>query len=131
MVAFIPYRIAHRSACCLVLFAFLLLERPAHSQGNQTVEMSPEKVRHLTGVVTDMNGDAVFGATVEDRDSTFGKILATRRTDENGRFSFPKAKRGTRHYLEVISPGFNLTRIPVTLDRDGEDQLRIRLAVGT
>jgi hypothetical protein len=131
MVLFNTRRVAHRSTCCLVLLAFLYLERPAHSQGNQIVEMSPEKVRHLAGVVTDTMGDAVFGATVEDRDSTFSKILATCKTDENGRFSFPKAKRGVRHYLQAVSPGFDLMRIPVSVGRIGKDRLVIRLVVGT
>ncbi|HVU48252.1 MAG TPA: carboxypeptidase-like regulatory domain-containing protein [Terracidiphilus sp.] len=121
----------YRFACLVALCGLLLFERPILSQGNMIVEMEPATVRHLAGIVTDPTGAAISQATVEDCDSTFGTIMAVGKTDRKGRFSLPQAKPGTHHYLQVISRGFNLTRIPVIIDRSGKNELRIRLTLGT
>jgi hypothetical protein len=121
----------HRFACGLVLCAALLFLRPVLPQGNMIVEMEQMRVRRLTGIVTDQTGAPVPGAIVQDCDSSFKNVLVVRKADEKGQFSFPRAMRGTHHYLQVVFPGLNLTRIPVIIDRDGEDQLRIPLSVGT
>ena len=112
----------------VTLFIFAL---PAHAQGNMTVEYKPVNVRHLAGVVAYADGQGIVGAIVEDSDPTFKQVLGSATTDRNGRFSFPHAKYGSVHYLNIRYPGLDLTRIPVTIRFFAKAELRLHLIPGT
>jgi hypothetical protein len=114
-----------------LVLALLLFELPALAQGNMTVEYKPVNVRHLAGVVTYADGQGIVGAIVEDCDPTFKQVLGSATTDRNGRFSFPHAKYGSIHYLNVRYPGLDLTRIPVTIRLFAKAELRLHLIPGT
>jgi len=111
----------------LALIAFAL---PARAQGNMTVEFKPVNVRHLAGVVTYANSqEGIVGAIVEDYDSKYKQVLASATTDRNGRFSFPRARYGSVHYLNVRYPGWDLTRIPVTIRFFAKNELYLNLYI--
>jgi hypothetical protein len=57
--------------------------------------------RHLAGIITDMTGKPVPGEVIEDCDSTFTKVYAATKSDEQGNFSFAHAKLGSTHYLRM------------------------------
>ncbi len=115
-----------------VLLGLMLLSfSTCWPQGNETVMLPPAHVRHLAGLVTDRAGAVIPSAVVEDCDATFAKVLASTRTDTNGRFQFLGATRGSTHYLRVRYPGFDLARVKVSVRTFSLGHLVIRLAVGT
>ena len=120
-------RIAIQLGLVVALLVFVL---PAPAQGNEAVVFRQVNVRHLTGQVTDINGESISGAVVEDCDPTFNRVLVSTTTDANGRFSFTQAKNGTVHYLNVRYPNFDLTRIPVKLRFFARSEVHIKLHVG-
>jgi hypothetical protein len=121
-------RQARGLGCVTLLVAFCFC---AGAQGNETIEYRPERARHLSGVVTDIAGQPIPGAVVEDCDSHFKQVLTSTRTDANGQFSFSNVKYGSKHYLNVRYPAFDLDHHTVTISMFAKSKLRIRLHVGT
>jgi hypothetical protein len=120
-------RIAMKIGLVLALMAFAL---PAQTQGNMTVVYKPVNVRHLNGVVTYSGSrEGIMGAIVEDCDPMYKHILASTTTDRSGRFSFPHVKYGSVHYLNVRYPGWDLTRIPVTIRLFAKPELHKYLVI--
>jgi hypothetical protein len=115
------------------LFVFsLLLLFPAKSIAvYEIVEIEkPFHARTLSGVVLGPDGSPVIGTTVEERDATFRRVLATVETDANGRFSFPRAKSGTSHHLELRARGFNPLRVTISLGRFAKKTVLLTLPIG-
>jgi Carboxypeptidase regulatory-like domain len=99
-------------------YELITIERPFHS-------------RDLAGAVVDITGAPVPGATIEDRDATFARVLASTISDANGRFAFPQGKLGTAHYLNVQSKGFDPMHITVVLKGIAKGHVKIQLRVAT
>ena len=75
----------------------------------------PFQAQNLAGSVLDPAGAPVEGVLVEDCDATFTRILASTRTDREGRFTFSKAKSGSTHYLILSMNGFNPMHVTVRI----------------
>ena len=101
------------------------------AQGNETVEYKTRSIRDFAGVVVDPSGAAIAGAVVTDCDAKYQQVFASIKTDSNGRFAFPEAKKGSQHFLKVDSPGFDEVRIPIKIQPFAKSGLRIKLHVGT
>jgi hypothetical protein len=110
--------------------ALLMIALPARAIELITIE-HPFRSHHLAGVVVDTTGAPVSGVVVEDRDSTFTHVLASTKTDANGYFAFPKAKKGTTHYPHLNNYGFDPMQITVQLGWFAKCNLRIRLYIAT
>jgi len=121
-------RVAARLSCAFFLIVFSVTACP---QGNQTIEYQPEKVRHLAGVVTYTTGETISGVVVEDCDTDFKHVLRSVTTDASGRFSFSHVKFGSRHYLSVRFPNYDLDHHIVTIGHFAKAGLIITLHPGT
>jgi hypothetical protein len=129
---------------------------PAVAQYELVTYDRPFVARSLAGIVVDYSGAPVPGAVVEECDVPFTPVplrgptgeqtsgvaegdcdqdprhvLASRTTDEGGRFVFPRAKRGSTHYLHIVSRGFDPMQIKVKLRFVAHSELRIRLKVAS
>ncbi len=83
-----------------LLVAFSVSALPTQAQ-TQTHTLVGIHARHLAGIITDMTGKPVPGEVIEDCDSTFTKVYASTKSDEQGNFSFARAKLGSTHYLRM------------------------------
>ncbi len=117
-----------RSFVCLFLLGAFSIA--VEAQGNQTIEYLPEKARHLSGIVTDINDQPIPGVVVEDCDSQFKHVLRSVTTDAVGQFAFSNVKFGSKHYLSFRFPAFDLDHHVVTISLFAKSRLRIRLHVG-
>jgi hypothetical protein len=99
----------------------------ACAQANMTIEYRLKNIRHLAGIVTYTDGAIVPGAIVADCDSTYKHVLASTKTDANGRFSFSHAKLGSRHYIKVDYPNFNEVHMPVKIWPFAKADLKVSL----
>jgi hypothetical protein len=96
----------------------ITIQRPIHS-------------RSLIGVVVDPSGAPVEGVLVEDCDQSFMHVFVSVRTNKEGRFVFPKAKRGSTHYLRFFKNGFDPMRVKVQMRHLAPAEVRIHLVVAT
>jgi len=112
-------------------FLLMVFAGAARSQGNETVEYQPEKARHLAGLVTDVTGKPIAGVVVEDCDANFKQVLGSVTTDINGRFSFSHVKHGSKHYLKIRFPNYDLDQHIVTISLFAKARLNVQLHVGT
>ena len=114
-------------------FCLLLLAVSPHPQA-QLVLITfdhPFQAQKLAGVTVDSSGESVMGVLIEDCDSTFKKVRASARTDEDGHFAFRKWKAGTTHYLRVSRDGFDPMRMIVQLKPSASAELTIQLQIAT
>lgn len=93
------------------------LEKPFHSHS-------------LSGFVLDLSHASIADAFVEECTDNWESCFAHTRTDQRGHFSWPDAKKG-KHFLKILSPGFNTTRIIVIVSRRSTAEFRIELRVAT
>ena len=96
-----------------------------------TIEYKPRNIRHLAGVVTDVSGAVIPGAVIADCDATYRRVLASTKTDSNGRFNFEHVSLGSRHYLKVDYPNSDEVHMPVKIWPFAGASLHIQLHVGT
>ena len=124
--------IVKRAAFCIA-FAIYLFAAPtcARAQGNMTIEYKVRDARELAGLVIDSRGAAVPGALVADCDPKYRHVLASTKTDRKGRFTFPQAEPGSKHYLKVDSPGFDEVHAPVRIWPSAKSEISVTLHVGT
>ena len=117
-------------ACAISLFA---LATSSFAQGNMTITFKPfRNVRHLAETVTFGIGEPVVpGAIVADCDSTYGRVLASTKTDAGGHFSFLHAKLGSKHYIKIDFPAFQEVHMPVKIWPFAKAELRVWLSPGT
>jgi hypothetical protein len=92
---------------------------------------NPATVNQLRGIVTDRSGAAVWNAAIDVLvKGTQGKQHAARlRADKSGRFSadLPEGQ----YVVFVLSPGFQVAVVPVTVSKAGtSDELAILLEIG-
>src|SRR6185437_3670577 len=86
--------------------------------------------RSTAGVVIDPSGAAIPNVTIEERSDDWKIVLRTTHSDEKGRFHFSSDPNRTIH-LEFSSPGFDLLRIRVRLDKKGEAKLVVKMVIAT
>jgi hypothetical protein len=103
---------------------------PAKAVYEIVVVQRPFRTHSLAGVVVDPSGAILPGATVDDCDPTFSRVLATTTTDSTGYFAFSGTKIGSNHYLRFRSRGFNPLEISVKLRHFAPAQLRVKLPIG-
>jgi hypothetical protein len=102
--------------------------RAAFAQGYALITIErPFQAQNLGGVVIDPTGTPVEGVTVKECDASFTSVLASTWTDKEGHFVFPKAKRGSTHYLSLSKDGFNPMHIAVHLRHLAHAGVRIHL----
>jgi len=118
--------------CAVFALCLLTLASSAGAQGNETITFkSFRSTRHLAGDVTYTDGAVVPGAIVADCDSTYGRVLASAKTDASGHFSFAHARMGSKHYLKVDFPAFQEVHMPAKIWPFAKAGLHIRLSPGT
>ena len=77
----------------------------ANNANANKVEMSQQKADHITGTVTDTNGEPVIGATIKIVGSGNGTV-----TDMNGNFTLSVARNAE---LQISSIGYVTKKITV------------------
>src|SRR5437879_4205199 len=90
---------------------------------------SPSARFSVSGVVQDQAGAAIVGARLElGAASTAGIQSAT--TDQSGRFEFKRIASGA-YRLQVSSPGFESTKLDVTVESQSPAPLQVVLAIAS
>jgi|GEM_PF-2396672 len=74
-----------------------------------------------------MAGSPLALVLIEECDSTFGKVLASTRTDHYGNFELKPGRRGKVHYLRLSAPGFATREYEVILAPDAPELLKLEL----
>ena len=77
----------------------------AYNANANKVEMSQQKADHITGTVTDTNGEPVIGATIKIVGSGNGTV-----TDVNGKFTLSVARNAE---LQISSIGYVTKKVTV------------------
>ena len=77
----------------------------AYNANANKVEMSQQKADHITGTVTDTNGEPIIGATIKIVGSSNGTV-----TDVNGKFTLSVARNAE---LQISSIGYVTKKITV------------------
>jgi hypothetical protein len=140
------------------LFLTLAVGAPAALAQYELIMIErPFQARHLAGVVVDSTGAPVAGVVIEDCVQTFRKVrapgdtetpvfeermildchfeskhvLASTRTDSEGRFKFPHATMGSTHYLYLSQSGFDPMQIAVKLRFFACAEMRVKLVIAT
>lgn len=110
----------------------LLVVRTAFCQTEIIVREKPLESRALGGKV--QLGDSpegVKGVLVEWCSPDWKTVKTSTRTDEKGRFSFPKASEKELHYLRFSLPGAHTLQVKVKIVRSGRKELTVRLEFAT
>lgn len=147
-------QVLQRDACLVVFAVFLFMSAaPANAQYEITYE-KPFVARSLSGIVVDPTGTPVVAVLVEECDSELdqrqsydssGKpvglfpspkcstepnhVVASMRTDAQGRFAFPGAKSGRTCYLHLRLYGFNPMIIPIKVGFFARRGVKIHLQI--
>jgi hypothetical protein len=82
-------------------------------------------------MVTFPDGSPAAGAVISDCDPAYKRILEATKTDSNGRFSFPNAKLGSKHYIKVRFPACQELHLPVKIWPFAKADLSIKLINST
>ena len=108
-------------ALLLSLCSPLLLAAPQLVQAQSTDAA-------VTGIVTDVRGDALQSATINIKNEATGNSRNVK-VDAQGRFSFGGLTPG-RYTVEVTAPSFELNRRTVQLSAGQSQDLSVALNVG-
>ena len=110
----------------VVATAFALF--PAQTSATECTGFTPSKpVHHVAGVVINVLGERIAGADVSALKD--GKVIATLKTDEHGKFSFGELEAGT-YEIDADAEGYIGDRFPVTVVKPAlKDPLAIEIEV--
>ena len=113
---------------CVLLCTRLAIPQSRPSTGTYTV---PEPVRaqqaqQLNGIVVDDQGLPVLAALIEEYTWDWNYMLASTRTDREGRFLLIPGAPVRIHYLRVSALGFDLLQLRVD-EQPKAGTLRLRL----
>jgi hypothetical protein len=91
---------------------------------------SPSARFSVSGVVQDQAGAAIVGARVELGAAATTTGLQSTTTDQSGRFEFKRIASGA-YRLQVSSPGFESTKLDVTVQSQSPAPLQVVLAIAS
>ncbi|MGD0890407.1 MAG: carboxypeptidase-like regulatory domain-containing protein [Terracidiphilus sp.] len=147
-----------RRPCAAVCtgFAILAFARPAPAQLELITIEQPFDAPNLAGFVVDASGSPIPGVVVEECDASFSPrpmndpaekptpitmlwgcdrdpkhVIASKKTNANGHFSFPRAKKAKAYYLHLSLDGFDPMQIVVKVTRLARSELHIQMQVAT
>jgi hypothetical protein len=84
----------------------------------------------LAGIVTDKNGDAIPGVSVNNYDFDWKNKITSTSTDEKGKFKFSKLPEGL-YFLKLTHSGFQEMEIKVRIAKKSKKKLVIEMEVAT
>lgn len=111
------------------------LERVAAEEGDDASDSAINEVhaKKLEGMVH-IDGEknaALATVLIEECDSSWSRVLASTKTDYQGRFKLKPGRRGKTHYLRVSAKGFNTRHYEVILSSDAPEELMLTLQLAS
>lgn len=86
----------------------------------------------LTGqVIVPGTEEPARGVTVELCNAGWKEVLASTKTDSEGRFSLEQVRKSKLIYLRVRAPGMDICQLRVRIDKRAAAELHIYLSVAT
>jgi hypothetical protein len=140
-------------ACLSIAVPALVFALTVRAQDLVIIER-PFRAHILAGVVVDTAGSPVSGVLVQECDASFSPrplldpaekltpmtmlwdcrrdpkhVIASTKTDANGRFLFPQTKKTKTHYLQLSLDGFDPMEIVVKLSPFSRSEPHIQMHV--
>jgi hypothetical protein len=137
-------------------FAVMAFAPPAWGGIELVIIERPFHAHNLAGVVVDPSGAPIPGVVVEECDASFSPrplndpaekpspitvlwdcdrdpkhVIASEKTDANGHFSFPRAKKAKAYYLHLSVAGFDPMQVIVNVGRYERSELHIQMNIAT